>query len=544
MKIAFFLISMLAALGTAQASGKSLAAGSDAELAPYLWSWMDPVSFTEEGLKKTVAKKDPLRPFFLAFRLLTIYERTGDQKSLESAKRTLDYMLDEYQPAARNAEGIRWYYGFDYDKGIKAPWWSGMDGFFGPMTLFAGWQVTGDERYREAALKSAKLMLEDPTKGGVLWRDGGSCWISEYSWNGMTRDKEYHVLNGHLWGLQALYMLADASKDKELNEAYQCARAGTVERLHDYYNPAGNWTWYQLVPKVINPTHYNTIELAQFRAMALLTGDPVYDEPSKRRAEIFKNAYPLSLVKTKKGLEVQFSMMGAPNSYWTDTYPVTVSCSVGGKEVKATNAKVYSKDPLADRLILRLPVKAKPKACQVSIHSGVDVPIYEQKQFDVVQSTSNGDIPVAYTVALQAAVTDDGKILVTPASGENATAGEGRIVLNVDRDVLPSQTLALVMTSTEDAVLGLIVDDIKGHRASRYYPSLKAGKDHIVVLNMLGFDKGSELDKHISKLSLRVYTKPGASPLKVSIKELTVIRNTLDLADFMTRHADANFPQQ
>lgn len=240
---------------------KMLAAGTDVELAPFLWSWMDPVTFNEEGLQKTAAKKDPLRPFFLAFRLLTIYEKTKDPAALESAKRALDFMLDEYQPATREAEGTRWFYGFDYDRGIKAPWWSGMDGFFGPMTLYAGWQVTGNERYREAAIKSAKLMLRQPSDGGALWRDGEDCWISEYSWKGITRDKEYHVLNGHLWGLQALYMLAEASGDKELKDAYQCARHGTISRLPQFYNKTDTWTWYQLVPRVINPTHYNIIEI-------------------------------------------------------------------------------------------------------------------------------------------------------------------------------------------------------------------------------------------------------------------------------------------
>lgn len=45
-----------------------------------------------------------------------------------------------------------------------------MDGFFGPMTLYAGWQVTGNERYREAVIKSAKLMHRQPSDGGALWR--------------------------------------------------------------------------------------------------------------------------------------------------------------------------------------------------------------------------------------------------------------------------------------------------------------------------------------------------------------------------------------
>ncbi|WLI38552.1 hypothetical protein PSH74_20300 [Pseudomonas hefeiensis] len=99
MKTPVFLITLLALSSPLHASEnvqKRLAAGSDVELAPFQWSWMDPVTFNEEGLQKTASKKDPLRPFFLAFRLLTIYEKTGDPDALKSAKRALNFMLDEY----------------------------------------------------------------------------------------------------------------------------------------------------------------------------------------------------------------------------------------------------------------------------------------------------------------------------------------------------------------------------------------------------------------------------------------------------------------
>lgn len=542
-----FLLLMLALASTAHASENTstrLAGGTDVELAPFQWSWMDPVTFNEEGLQKTASKKDPLRPFFLAFRLLTIYEKTGDPKALESANRALNFMLDEYQPATREAEGTRWFYGFDYDRGIKAPWWSGMDGFFGPMTLFAGWQATGDERYRDAALKSAKLMLRQPPEGGVLWRDGEECWISEYSWNGITRDKEYHVLNGHLWGLQALFMLADASGDKDLKEAYQCARKGTVSRLPAYYNAAGNWTWYQLVPRVINPTHYNIIEVAQFRAMVALTGDKVYKEPEQRRTAIFKNAYPLYLVKTPKGLQVQFSMMGAPNAYWTDTYPVTVSCKVGGKVVSQTNRDAYSKKPLAERMILRLPVSKIPEQCAVSIHSNVEVNMYKQDSFKIIKDIKEEIIDIAPVVTMQGALLPNQRISIIPAKGDGAQAGEARVVLDINRDVSASEIIALVIHSTEDSQLGIVLDGANGKRASSYYPILKAGRDSIVVFNTLGFDKGAELEGRITKLMLRIYTKPNTRDFEVAIKEASVIRNAANLESFFKRNKSANFPQQ
>ncbi|OFS73698.1 hypothetical protein HMPREF3173_11345 [Pseudomonas sp. HMSC08G10] len=523
---------------------KRLAGGTDVELAPFQWSRMKPSVFNEEGLKKTAEKKDPLRPFFFAFRLLMMHERTGNQENLDLAKRTLDFMLDEYQPASRDANGTRWFYGFDYDKGIKAPWWSGMDGFFGPMTLFAGWQATGNERYREAALKSAHLMLKPPTEGGVLWRENDTCWISEYSWKGITKDKEYHVLNGHLWGLQALYMLADASGDKQLMEAYECAKKGTFSRLPQYYSTNDNWTWYQLVPKVINPTHYSIIETAQFRAIAAVTGDDAYKEPAQRRADIFKKAYPLYLVKTPKGLQIQFSMMGAPNAYWTDTYPVTASCKVNGKIVSTTNNDAYSEKPLPERMILRLPVKSTPDYCNVTVHSNVNVPMYNQDKFEVIKSSAEDKIDLKPVALLQGKLSTNNTIDVTPEKGESAKPGEARIVIDINRDVSVSEKIALVLHTTQESQLEIILQSDDAKLATSYYPILKGDKDNIVVLNKLGFKNGSDLGSKLAKLSLRIYTKPNTKNFEVRIKEASIIRNTSNLEAFLKRNKSANFPQQ
>lgn len=547
MKPYAFLIAILAlstSLHATERDHKTLAGMSDVELAPFQWSWMDPVSFDEAGLQKTAAKKDPLRPFFLAFRLLVDHEKTGQEKSLTSAKRVLDFMLDEYQPATREADGTRWFYGFDYDRGIKAPWWSGMDGFFGPMTLYAGWQATGEERYRDAALKSAKLMLREPPQGGVLWRDGDACWISEYSWKGITRDKEYHVLNGHLWGLQALYMLADASGDNELKEAYQCARKGTIERLPEFYNPAGSWTWYQLVPKVINPTHYNILETAQFRAMAAITGDKAYKEPEQRRISVFKQAYPLYLLKTESGLQVQFSMIGAPNAYWTDTYPVTVSCKVGDKTVSQTNKDAYSAKPLQERMVLRLPVSEVPSTCSVSVRSSMDISMYTQDKFKIIDSAKEDRVQITPAASMQGAITQENTIRITPSKGDASIAGEARVSFNVDRSLSESETIGIIINSSGDSQLGIVLDGANGKRATSYYPVIKGSKDNIVIFNKLGFDKGSELEGHISRITLRFYTKPNGKDFDVKIKEVTVIRNTSNLEAFLKRNNSAHFHQQ
>lgn len=278
--------------------------------------------------------------------------------------------------------------------------------------------------------------------------------------------------------------------------------------------------------------------------MAALTKDKAYEEPAQRRADIFKNAYPLYLVKTPKGLQVQFSMMGAPSAYWTDTYPVTVSCQVGNKTVSQTNRDAYSKKPLHERMILRLPVSGIPKQCSVSVHSNVEVKMYTQNNFKVIKDLREDKIEPSLTASMQGSLVADNKIKVAPNQGEGALAGEARVNFDINRDVSVTEKIALVVHTTQDSQLGIVLDGANGQRASSYYPVLKAGQDNIVVLNKLGSNNGDALGEKISKIMLRLYTKPNTNDFEVTIKEASIIRNTPNLETFLKRNKEANFPQQ
>ena len=170
-----------------QSEGKAIRAPSSKivrydtdALAPFLWLMNVDLALTQESLQNVAAIKDPLRVFSQAFRLLREYDIDHKHEYRVAAKRALDFMLDSYEPAERGAKGSRWFYGFPYE-GIPTNWWSGMDHFFGPLTFYAGWEEFGELRYREEAIRSAKLALRSPLEGGVLWRNGDSCWISEYA---------------------------------------------------------------------------------------------------------------------------------------------------------------------------------------------------------------------------------------------------------------------------------------------------------------------------------------------------------------------------
>lgn len=524
-----------------------IVSGTDEELAPFLWNWMDQMSYTEEGLRQTVSKQDPLRPFFLGFRLLVEYQRTGNTEALSSGLRAIDYMIDEYEPADREGSGYKWFYGFDYEN-IKAPWWSGMDAMFGPMAIYAAFELTGDEKYRDIALQSAKRALTPPTDGGVLWRDGKGCWLSEYAWSGMSQDQEYYVLNGHLWGLQALYYLARQTGDADLNDAYNCSRDGVVARQSEYAFADGAWTKYQLNPPVINPTHYDLIEFAQFRSMLALTGDAAYEPMMRERAEVFKQAYPLVMTKEEGKLSVLFSLVGAPHPYWTDTYPITIECLVNGETLRSEKVSAYQAGSFASRMIASLEVPSDPETCSVIFHSAVDVTAYSTDEIPLVDAAVE-TIQTKISASFDAKLDQDGSLLIQPshmeAPGEDIAANdEARVRMEIGKPLQHSDVLAFTVKTDQPYMAGVIIEDTKGNSAFRYYPNLKADEENLVLINTLGFDQIANVGLEIAAVTLRVFTDPEADDGHISMSDPTILSSPAQIKSYLEQHPTAYFPQQ
>jgi len=538
----------LAFLGSRAAAQQPIAGKSDIELGPYLFGWVVPENFTQGSLEEMAARKDPLRLFVVAFRGLVEYRRDALEDRLAASTRILDFMLEKYEPAVRGDNGIRWYYGNDHGA-IKAPWWSGMDAMMGPMTFYAAYELTGNQRYRDEAVKSAKLVLTSPSDGGILWNENGKCWLSEYSWTGIQPSEEYHVLNGHLWALQSLLLLAKATGDAKLQSAYDCARDGVVAQEDRFYRANGTWTNYQTTPLELNPVHYNTLEHIQYLAMHALSGDRAYLQPAKARADIFAAAYPLSLIGKEGSMEVIFSMIGPPHPYWTDTYPVRVSCQVDGQTIERRNNNLYKTSvPLSERLIIKVPVGSRPTSCAVSVHTPLTIPMYERTEFSVEAAEAQALPLDGATAMLDAASIEAGKVQITPGhvevDGANSANDEARIVLPLGIPVSDHDIIAFVVKTPQKMSLCFLMEDSEGRQATRYYLPLAAGKENIVMLNRLGFEKNDELGDTLRSIAMRIFTDPAGDDYEIVISDFQKLRSPAQISRWLEGHPNANFPQQ
>ncbi|KAI5914814.1 D-glucuronyl C5-epimerase family protein [Thauera sp. 2A1] len=532
---------------------QNIASRPDAHLAPFLMHWEKPLARSDDELRAVMDTKNPLQIFSQAFRLLVRYQRTKDESALVRATMLIDYMLDGYKPSEVSSGVKRWLYGFDYKSyvDIRSPWWSGMPDFFGPLVLYAAWEITKNPRYLYASVGSAKLALLGPEQGGVIWRSSKGCWISSYVWNNISDQQEFFVLNGHLWGLQALYLLASATGEKALRDGYECARRGFFNRELDFYNNEKSWTWYQLNPKVINPTHYNLLELAQFRALRLITGDRAYRRSENARRVAFERGYPLVVSRGRDGqLWVNFSMIGPPHPYWTDTYAVNVNCFTNGVRISRTGDKQYSSHSLDQRLVVRFPIPKRPSQCQLAVENGVDVYVYKKDKFLVVedskQLTEGGQLS---GVGLDARSARKNRVVIARrakvlSGSTDSLNDEARITFSVEGKLGSDAMLAIVLRSEKRVPLGMFLEDRHGVRSSRYYPALEPNLDNIVIVNRLGFDGNDALVSAPESLTLRVYTANVTDDFSIDVVGYYLLSGPVDVNAFFLKHAGAHFIQQ
>lgn len=107
--------------------------------------------------------KNPKGVALFARAWLNLYSVTGEKDCLEEAKGLLDWLLDN--PADGNWPGTSWGYPYPWqDTGFYAS--PGLPNrivtYFAGRALVHGYEVTGDKRYLDGALKAVRFILQAP----------------------------------------------------------------------------------------------------------------------------------------------------------------------------------------------------------------------------------------------------------------------------------------------------------------------------------------------------------------------------------------------
>ena len=207
------------------------------------------------------------------------FRESGGDSRWQKTRKAADWLCANLE---QNPHGLWvWNHHFDweYRDTLKAPWYSGLAQGQGVSLLLRSHAHTGDERYLQAAERAFIPLTRLVGAGGVLFEDADKdLWIEEY-----LVDPPTHILNGFIWALWGVFDYGLALGDAAARDVFDRGVTTLIHNLPKY--DTGYWSLYEQSGtrlKMLASPFYHRLHIVQLRAMARLTGQPVFSEVAER----------------------------------------------------------------------------------------------------------------------------------------------------------------------------------------------------------------------------------------------------------------------
>lgn len=529
---------------TSQRTERNFLFTADAEvIKPFIWFFAD-FDNTEAGFDAQLDYGDPFRATTLLMQDW-LKRRDVSTTSARVEKMIAKWRLD--QPDGKLN------YTFAYGR-LPVGWWSGMDSWSFPMLLLSLWQDTGNPRFKAVIDNVVAIASRDVVQGGVVWRRGDECWFSEYAWDSMALGDEFYVLNGHLYALQAIRMMAEATGSVDLKALYECGTRATKARAAEFAI-GEQWLLYMLEPKTINQTHYVIYESMQLDALARLDPDPFFAAQARVRRELLARYFPVQIRTTTTGPRLFLSALGAPHPYSIDTYPLAVQCTDGTlREEHRIADPTNTNTPMADRVFLDVATSLDPATttCRVeSRYVGLAHKLYEAAP--ILASGDHGTGQVVQTrleALLDAQLVDATTVSIDPARRVTLPSEppsyldtQGRLILTPDTPFAlgDEEFVGIEFGATGALAIGVTITS-NGTDYFRYYPRTLAADKTVVLLSPVGFDRGQAI-RNVERLTIFVYTDQQAGPVEVRAPRLIKFAGQSDLYGYFRTASPAFYTE-
>jgi hypothetical protein len=206
---------------------------------------------------------------------------TGLGVWLDLAKASAQKLLD-----GRVESGDAYFFPHDFNwqghagEELKAPWYSGMaQGEALSVFVQMAAEFPNEPRWRAAAdaVFASLLVPWSDTEPSVTHVVDGFLWFEEYAC-----PNPYQVLNGHIFALFGVYEYWNATHDPAALELFDGAVTTALHAAELARSP-GTGSLYCVNPEICianswrSPT-YHPIHIAQFRMLAEMAGEPLFDD--------------------------------------------------------------------------------------------------------------------------------------------------------------------------------------------------------------------------------------------------------------------------
>ena len=163
-----------------------------------------------------------------------------------------------------------WQYLFDWP-GSKAPWLSALAQGRGASVMLRAFLLTGEKRYKTAAIKALDKFDVPLEKGGyqAIHRLTGLPYYEEYP------SRPIGVMNGFMASLLGCWEVAHWLGDKKARHLFEQGIVSLVAMTPHYLT--GWWSVYDRNPEVASPNYntprYHRLVLSYFEILAVLSGN-------------------------------------------------------------------------------------------------------------------------------------------------------------------------------------------------------------------------------------------------------------------------------
>jgi len=184
---------------------------------------------------------------------------------------TADFLLNFAEKQIINGMTLYLYpYKFDYND-LKAPWYSCMAQAHVAELMLAAYELSDDKKYYDGAEYSLNYIKIPVSEGGGSIRVDGGLWYEEYVYPLASQCE--HVLNGHLFVLDALYWMTHY--DKTWQYFYNSGADAVISNLYRYDSSV--WSWYDC-NGVLAHGGYHQLHIDQLKCLNSLYSNKIFEK--------------------------------------------------------------------------------------------------------------------------------------------------------------------------------------------------------------------------------------------------------------------------